>query len=129
MAQAKGSAPTMDLVLSDKENRTTIPYEERRWTEVANFRAMLKRSGLEVEEPLVPRSHMPLGCVVVRFRHLRSAVWGIEPTEIYRTLRLGCRGNLRLEIDFRPRFFRAKTIERARNLTADEEDELYSVKP
>jgi len=128
MAQTQGSAPTSDLLILRPNQKDAVPLEERRWNEVANLRALLKRSGCDIDEPLVPRSHLPLGCVVVRFRHLRTAVWSAEPVEIDRTLRLSCRGTLRLEIDFRPRFFIAEQNARNAKSTAEEEA-IYEVRP
>jgi len=127
MAQARGCEPTMDLVMA--QTKDTSPLEERRWNEVQNLRALLERSGCDIADPLVPRTHLPLGCVVVRFRQLREAVWGVEPVEISRTLRLNCRGNLRIEIDFRPQFFEVAKDPRLQLLSAQEEEEIYGVKP
>merc|ERR1719240_636676 len=72
-----------------------------------NLRHMLQKTGCNIQDPLIPRTHLPLGCIVARFRHLRSAVWGTEPVIMDRTLRLGCKGSLRIEMDFRPRYFKA----------------------
>jgi len=127
MAQARGCEPTMDLVLP--KSKASSPLEERRWDEVSNLRALLERSGCDIQDPLVPRTHLPLGCVVLRFRQLREAVWGTEPVEISRTLRLNCRGNLRIELDFRPRFFQVAANPRLQQLTPQEEEDIYSVKP
>mmetsp|Transcript_45156 Transcript_45156/g.133669 ORF Transcript_45156/g.133669 Transcript_45156/m.133669 type:complete len:1204 (-) Transcript_45156:96-3707(-) len=124
LAQSKGLEPTMDLLAP--KAKESYPLEERRWIEVENLRALVGRSGCDIQEPLVPRTHLPLGCVVVRFRHLRAAVWGTEIVTIGRTLRLNSRGNLTVEVDFRPKFFEAKqdvTINMA------EEDEIYTLKP
>jgi len=85
--------------------RHDIPILERRWNEVLNFRQIMQKTGCNIQEPLIPRTHMPLGCVVARFRTLRTAVWGCEPVEITRSLRLSCKGKLSIEIDFRPTFF------------------------
>lgn len=92
------------------EERLIVPkrswsLEERRWNEVTNLRRRLEKSGMEMPEPLVPRAHLPIGCVVVRFRRLRSAVWGTEPVLVERSLRICSRGRLKVEVDFRPRYF------------------------
>jgi len=126
LAQSKDCEPTMDLAIP--KNLDSSPLEERRWNEVANLRTLLERSGCDIHEPLVPRTHMPLGCVVVRFRQLRTAVWEIEPIEVSRTLRLNCRGNLRIEIDFRPLYFVAKEDKRAKLIPPEEEDAMYGVR-
>lgn len=132
MAQARGGEPTTDLLTQKSNVRSNVPFEERRWTEAANLRHMLGKLRCEIQEPLVPRSHLPLGAVIVRFRHLRAAVWGTEPVEVNRTLRLNCRGSLRVEIDFRPRFFMAQEEPGSVQLdaaAAKEEDEYYAVRP
>lgn len=85
--------------------RHEIPYQERRWNDVENMRRMLSRAGIDVSDPLVPRTHLPIGCLLVRFRELRSSVWNDEPVVVDRKLRLACRGRLRIEIDFRPKYF------------------------
>lgn len=94
-----GKAPMSTL------QRHRLPYQERRWNEVQNMRQVLERTGVSVSEPLVPRCHLPLGCFVARFRHLRDAVWGTEPVVLDRMLRIAPRGKLRIEIDFRPTYF------------------------
>ncbi|CAL1127578.1 unnamed protein product [Cladocopium goreaui] len=129
MAQLTGTEPTEDLKLSTTQvkGEDGLALTERRWNEVSNLREVLARSGCDVPEPLVPRTHLPLGCVVVRYRHLRQAVWGSEPVTVVRTLRLSCRGSLRVQIDFRPKFFECKEEERAKMLSPEEEDELYRV--
>lgn len=127
MAQSRGCEPTMDLVVP--AGRAHMTMEQRRWEDVSNLRALLERSGCEIQDPLVPRTHLPLGCVVMRFRQLREAVWGLEPVQISRTLRLNCRGNLRLELDFRPTFFKPKTDPRVVQMSSQEEEEIYSVRP
>lgn len=126
LAQIQGMEPTMDLQVSNDETvRDSLPLAERRWTDVDNLRDILKRSGVEVPEPLVPKSHLPLGCVVARFRQLRTAVWSADPVEIQRTLRLNSRGSLRIQVDFRPRYFAA----RCRMPQHSEEENDYSLKP
>ena len=70
-------SPYIDSALREGEEGMSLT--ERRWNEVSNLREVLARSGCDVPEPLVPRTHLPLGCVVVRYRHLRQAVWGSEP--------------------------------------------------
>merc|ERR1719183_3392690 len=70
-----------------------------------NLRQTLQRTGCDIQEPLVPRTHMPVGCVIARFRHLRQAVWGTDPTVMNRRMRMACKGGLCIEIDFRPRYF------------------------
>jgi len=85
--------------------RAEIPLLERRWNDVMNLRQTLQRTGCDIHEPLVPRTHMPVGCVIARFRHLRQAVWGVNPTVMNRRMRLACKGGLCIEIDFRPRYF------------------------
>lgn len=129
MAQLTGTEPTEDLKLSTTQvkGEDGLALTERRWNEVSNLREVLARSGCDVPEPLVPRTHLPLGCVVVRYRHLRQAVWGSEPVTVVRTLRLSCRGSLRVQIDFRPKLFECKEEERAKMLSPEEEDELYRV--
>lgn len=131
MAQLTGTEPTEDLKFSQTQvkGEDGLALTERRWNEVSNLREVLVRSGCDVPEPLVPRTHLPLGCVVVRYRHLRAAVWGSEPVTVVRTLRLSCRGSLRVQIDFRPKFFECKEEERAKLLSPEEEDELYRVTP
>ncbi|CAJ1353959.1 unnamed protein product [Effrenium voratum] len=131
MAQLTGTEPTEDLKFSQKQVKGEggLALTERRWNEVSNLREVLARSGCDVPEPLVPRTHLPLGCVVVRYRHLRQAVWGSEPVTVVRTLRLSCRGSLRVQIDFRPRFFECKEEDRAKLLSPEEEDELYRITP
>jgi len=88
--------------------RHEIPILERRWNDVMNLRQIMQKTGCDLQEPLIPRTHMPLGCVVARFRHLRAAVWGTEPTTMDRMLRMNCKGSLCIEMDFRPQFFLAK---------------------
>jgi len=124
LAQSKGAEPTMDL-LPTKQQKESYPVEERQWIEVENLRALIGRSGCEIQEPLVPRNHLPLGCVVVRFRHLRAAVWGTEIVQVSRTLRLNSRGNLKLEVDFRPRFFAPQQV----SISSQVDDEVYTIKP
>jgi len=85
--------------------RHEIPILERRWNDVMNFRQLMQKTGCDIQEPLIPRTHMPLGCIVARFRTLRTAVWGTEPVSMNRALRLSCKGKLGIEIDFRPRYF------------------------
>mmetsp|Transcript_153584 Transcript_153584/g.492261 ORF Transcript_153584/g.492261 Transcript_153584/m.492261 type:complete len:1098 (-) Transcript_153584:103-3396(-) len=126
MAQSKGCEPTMDLVIPKNVESSLAA---RRWNEVANLRALLERSGCEIQDPLVPRSHLPLGCVLVRFRQLRTAVWDPAPVEISRTLRLNCRGNLRIECEFRPQYFETKPENRAVLVPAEVEDRNYTVRP
>eukprot|EP00434_Breviolum_minutum_P006543 symbB.v1.2.005776.t1/scaffold289.1/size287290/21 len=122
MAQLTETEPTEDLKLSTTQvkGEDGLALTERRWNEVSNLREVLARSGCDVPEPLVPRTHLPLGCVVVRYRHLRQAVWGSEPVTVVR-------GSLRVQIDFRPKFFECKEEERAKMLSPEEEDELYRV--
>lgn len=85
--------------------RAEIPLLERRWNDVMNLRQTLQKTGCDIHEPLIPRTHMPVGCIVARFRHLRQAVWGTNPTVMNRRMRLACKGGLCIEIDFRPRYF------------------------
>jgi hypothetical protein len=85
--------------------RHAIPALERRWNEVMNLRQLLQKTGCDVMDPLIPKTHMPLGCVVARFRHLRGAIWGLEPVSMDRMMRLQCKGGLRIEMDFRPQYF------------------------
>jgi len=125
LAIDRASVPTSDLQDPKPNQRDSVPVDERRWLEVANLRQLLQRSGCDIPEPLAPRSHLPLGCVVVRFRHLRATVWHTEPTIISRKLRLGCRGRLHMEIDFRPKFFAATS---RYELPAEEEEEIYGVR-
>jgi len=113
------------------EEETKKPFKgierslvERRWLEVENLQKVLKKTGLDLPDPLSPRTHLPLGCVIVRFRHLRGAVWGTEPVVIDRALRLGCRGSLTLEVDFRPRFFVA--FDPQKYLGAEELEEIQT---
>jgi len=129
MAQLTGTEPTQDLKYSAAENKDPggMHLTDRRWNEVQNLRAILQRSGCDVPEPLVPRSHVPLGCVVVRYRYLRAAVWGSEPVTVVRTLRLSCRGSLRVQIDFRPKFFCIK--QEAVQMTQEEEEDIYGLRP
>uniref|UniRef100_A0A7S2JYC4 C2 domain-containing protein n=1 Tax=Zooxanthella nutricula TaxID=1333877 RepID=A0A7S2JYC4_9DINO len=127
LAESRGVEPTMDLQMGINQDSSALGA--RRWNEVANLRATLERSGCEIHEPLVPRTHLPLGCVVTRFRQLRTAVWETEPVQVYRTLRLNCRGNLRLEVDFRPQFFEPQMDARAKQLSPEEEDRIYTVGP
>jgi len=87
--------------------KDNIPPIERRWNDVMNLRQMLQKTSCEIQDPLIPRTHMPLGCIVARFRHLRGAVWGTEPITMNRMVRLNCKGSLNIELDFRPRFFLA----------------------
>jgi len=126
MAQLTGSEPTQDLKFSQAQVKGNdgLSVADRRWNEVRNLREVLAASGCDVPEPLVPRTHLPLGCVVIRYRHLRAAVWGNEPVTVVRTLRLSCRGSLRVQIDFRPKFFECAEQERAKLLSQEEEDEL-----
>jgi len=99
--------------------RHDIPYQERCWNEVENMRKYLGRAGVNISDPLVPRTHLPLGCLVIRFRELRASVWHDEPVVVDRKLRLACRGSLRLEVDFRPRYFHS-TLPAMANLNAEE---------
>merc|ERR1719329_227997 len=87
--------------------RHEIPILERRWNDVMNVRHVLQKTGCDLMHPMIPSTHMPLGCSVVRFRQMRTAVWGTEPVVIDRRLRLNAKGSLRLEIDFCPRYFLA----------------------
>eukprot|EP00927_Polykrikos_kofoidii_P040656 TRINITY_DN34702_c0_g2_i1.p1 TRINITY_DN34702_c0_g2~~TRINITY_DN34702_c0_g2_i1.p1 ORF type:complete len:1195 (-),score=227.09 TRINITY_DN34702_c0_g2_i1:38-3622(-) len=120
-----GMEPTEDLKLKSSSNMARISVEERRWQEVANLQSLLKRYGFTLPRPLAPRIHLPLGCVLVRFRHLRQAVWGADTVVIKRMLRLSCRGTMKLEIDFRPRFF--APVDPAPTLPRAEEEEMYEV--
>lgn len=131
MAQLTDSHPTQDLKYSQAaiKGKDGLSLGDRRWMEVTNLREILLRSGCDLPEPLAPRTHFPLGCVVVRYRHLRAAVWGSEPVTVVRTLRLSCRGSLRVQIDFRPKFFECKEEERAKQLSPEEEDEIYGLQP
>jgi hypothetical protein len=101
--------------------REQIPVLERRWNDVMNLRQLLQKTGVDLGDPLIPRTHMPLGCVVARFRQLRGAVWGTEPVIMDRTMRLNCKGNLHIELDFRPRYFIA--IDPLKSLQANDEFE------
>jgi hypothetical protein len=105
--------------------RLEIPILERRWTDVMNLRQILQKTGCDVQDPMIPKTHMPLGCVVARFRHLRSAVWGTEPVVLDRTMRLNCKGSLRIELDFRPRFFKAVDPLKAHKKTEMKEEEEW----
>mmetsp|Transcript_55117 Transcript_55117/g.98364 ORF Transcript_55117/g.98364 Transcript_55117/m.98364 type:complete len:1247 (-) Transcript_55117:167-3907(-) len=131
MAQLTSTEPTQDLKFSQEQIKGNdgLSVADRRWNEVRNLREVLAASGCDVPEPLVPRTHLPLGCVVIRYRHLRAAVWGNEPVTVVRTLRLSCRGSLRVQIDFRPKFFECKEEERAKMLSQEEEDEIYGLLP
>lgn len=121
-AQVQGSMPTEDLKRS-KDEETTSTLESRRWLEVKNFLSVLKRSGCDAQQPLAPRSHVPIGVVVTRFRQLRTAVWGTVPVEIDRGLRLSPRGSLSLEVDFRPNFF--APVDPSGALPAADEEENF----
>lgn len=105
MAAQTMQIPPDPLADSIEGRRGYIPLEERRWTDVTTLRRLLQRNGVDVPEPLAPRAHVPLGCMVVRFRQLRAAVWGTEPVEMTRSLRLNPRASLAMAIDFRPRYF------------------------
>lgn len=87
--------------------RHEIPILERRWNDVMNLRQLLQKTGCDIMEPLIPRTHMPLGCIVARFRHLRGSIWGVEPVVMDRKLRLNAKGSMHIELDFRPRYFNA----------------------
>lgn len=101
--------------------RHEIPILERRWNDVLNFRQLMQKTGCNIQEPLIPRTHMPLGCIVARFRTLRTAVWGVDPVEVDRNLRLSCKGKLKVEIDFRPTYFTA--VDPMKSLKAEGEFE------
>jgi len=127
LAQSRGAEPTTDL--ANPAARESSDYAARRWQDVENLRTVLERSGCEAHLPMVPKSHIVVGCVVVRFRQLRTAVWQTQVVDVGRTLRLNCRGMLNMEVDFRPRFFEPKPDPRASSLTPEEEDELYTLRP
>ncbi|CAK0828531.1 unnamed protein product [Prorocentrum cordatum] len=129
LAQRRDAEPTSDLKTATESERDFLPLEQRRWLEVNNLRALLQRSGCNVAPPLAPKCHLPLGCVVVRYRHLRQAVWGVEPVEINRTLRLNCRGSLKLEVDFRPKFFECKVEEKTAFKEDAGDDDVYDLRP
>jgi hypothetical protein len=103
-AKESGQEPTDDLKRKPgPDSGTTL--SERRWIQARNFLAVLKKTGCDAPLPLADSTHIPVGCIIVRFRQLRAAVWGTEPVEINRALRLSCRGFCRLEVDFRPKLF------------------------
>lgn len=77
--------------------------QARRWLQVQNFQRSLAHQ-IQVPSPPVPPSHVPLGVMLVRFRHLREAAWSSFPLVLDRTLRLNTRGRLTVQIDFRPKF-------------------------
>jgi len=104
----------------------SVPLEERRWTEVSNLKKLYKNSGIDLLDPLVPRSHMPMGCVVVRFRQLRSAVWGTEPVHIEREMRASCRGSVTMEVDFRPKYFITFNPHKVLASAAGEDEEVHT---
>lgn len=85
--------------------RPDVPILERRWNDVLNFRQLMQKTGVNIQDPIIPRTHMPIGCVVCRFRTMRAAVWGTEPMNLKRNLRLSCKGLLQLELDFNPTYF------------------------
>jgi len=103
--------------IGNSHQRHDVPFDERTWNDVKNLRRLLKDTGCEISDPLVPRTHLPLGVSVVRFRHLRAAVWNKDPVVIDRRMRLCCRGWLRLEIDFRPQYW--ETHDPYRNVAID----------
>eukprot|EP00929_Paragymnodinium_shiwhaense_P093580 TRINITY_DN5377_c0_g1_i1.p1 TRINITY_DN5377_c0_g1~~TRINITY_DN5377_c0_g1_i1.p1 ORF type:complete len:1219 (-),score=348.41 TRINITY_DN5377_c0_g1_i1:124-3744(-) len=116
--------PTEDLKVAAAK-RDRVPLEERRWTEVANLIHLLKKAGVDVPKPLAPTFHIPIGCVLVRFRHLREAVWSTKTVMMDRMLRLSSRGKLKVEVDFRPRYFTPTDLH---GLPTEEDDAVYDVK-
>mmetsp|Transcript_87022 Transcript_87022/g.244011 ORF Transcript_87022/g.244011 Transcript_87022/m.244011 type:complete len:1349 (-) Transcript_87022:56-4102(-) len=118
--------PTEDLKAVEPGKRATIPLQERRWQELANLLQVLKRGGCTIPAPVAPESHTPLGCVIVRFRHLRQAVWGTEPVTLKRMIRLNSRGTIKLQIDFRPRFFIPRAMA---DVETQADDEIYEIEP
>eukprot|EP00928_Gymnodinium_smaydae_P027684 TRINITY_DN21322_c0_g5_i1.p1 TRINITY_DN21322_c0_g5~~TRINITY_DN21322_c0_g5_i1.p1 ORF type:complete len:1201 (-),score=294.20 TRINITY_DN21322_c0_g5_i1:89-3691(-) len=125
IAKEEGIEPTEDAKAPAMGTREGESLEERRWQELKNLRDLLAEGGCRVPKPIAPRAHMPLGCVVVRFRHLRQAVWSTVPVVMNRMVRLSRRGNLRLEVDFRPRYFGPKDSQP--EMTVEEEEAMYGV--
>jgi ankyrin repeat protein len=102
-AQEAGGEPTENLKRSKNEGLNTL--SQRRWQEAQNFLSILKKNGCDAKLPLALSTHIPVGCVLMRFRHLRQAIWSTEPVECWRMLRLASRGALALEVEFRPKYF------------------------
>lgn len=97
--KAQGADEMLQKGIKSIENS----LQARRWLQVQNFQRSLAHQ-VAVPSPPVPLSHMPLGVVLVRFRHLREAVWSSTPLVLDRTLRLNSRGRLTIQIDFRPKY-------------------------
>lgn len=128
MAEAVDVPPTEDLIERSDAEVGILSTSDRKWADVANLQEVMKKSGCDLPDPLAPSTNLPIGCVIVRMRHLQAAVWDTEPITIDRRLRLSTRGSLRLDIDFRPRFFESRPDPRDVFLSPEEEEELYGLR-
>lgn len=75
--------------------------KERRWAQLKQLHA----STPDLILPNVPRNHIPVGYVVIPFRTLREAVYSEQAVRYDRPLRGAARGSIKIDLEYRPKFW------------------------
>lgn len=97
------------LKVAAEENKTWIRLlnqnlEARKWFQLKQ----LHEHHPSLLLPNVPRYHIPIGYVVIPFRTIRESVLSEKPIRYERPLRGAARGTIKIDMEYRPKFWDAQ---------------------
>lgn len=87
--------------------------------------SILHESYDELPFPHVPKHHAPIGFYVVPFRVLRKAIWSKDVISLNKRMRGTQDGNLRMDIEFRPKFWYKEQVKVAPRINTPRIDSSF----